>query len=60
MSEALYIHTEDIHNFSAAEQLLPFILETFHPGSILDVGCGTGTWLAIANKLGGRDQGIRW
>lgn len=52
MSETAYIHTEDIHNFSAAEQVLPFIIETFHPESILDVGCGIGTWLAIASKLG--------
>lgn len=55
MSDNIYIHTEDIHNFSAAEELLPFIIELVHPKSMLDIGCGIGTWLAVAQNLGIKD-----
>lgn len=51
MNEA-YIHTEQVHNFSAAEEVMPFLLHGFSPTSILDVGCGTGTWLKVAQDLG--------
>jgi hypothetical protein len=52
MSEQLYVHTEEIHNFSAAEQVLPVIIKMMSPKSILDVGCGIGTWLSVATNLG--------
>lgn len=48
----MYIHTEDIHNFKAAEQVLPIVFDKFKPNSILDVGCGIGTWLKVAKDLG--------
>lgn len=47
-----YKHTPEIHNFSAAEQILPLLLRLKTVNSILDIGCGTGTWLCVANKLG--------
>lgn len=50
--EVLYIHTEDVHNFDAAQQVLPFIIDRFKPRSMLDVGCGIGTWLKVAKELG--------
>lgn len=47
-----YIHTEQVHNFSAAEEIMPVLLSHFSPKRILDVGCGTGTWLKVAQTLG--------
>jgi len=47
-----YIHNPEIHNFSAAKQILPFLLSLKPVDSVLDVGCGTGTWLKIASDLG--------
>lgn len=47
-----YKHDPVIHNFSAARQILPFLLKLKHFNTVLDVGCGTGTWLAIAKELG--------
>lgn len=47
-----YVHTETVHNFNAAREVLPFIISRLKPLSLLDVGCGTGTWLKIARELG--------
>lgn len=45
--DKVYIHTEDIHNFSAALEVVPHIMDSINPQSVLDVGCGIGTWLKI-------------
>ena len=46
----MYIHTDDAHNTRAATEVVPLIMQTFQPTSILDVGCGTGTWLQVFSK----------
>ncbi len=50
--KVLYIHDEVVHNYKAANEVLPFVVESFQPTSILDVGCGIGTWLKVAKELG--------
>jgi SAM-dependent methyltransferase len=50
--ETLYIHDEVIHNINAAKEVLPFIMQSFSPTSIIDIGCGIGTWLKVAKDLG--------
>lgn len=45
--EQPYVHTEKIHNTNAAEVVVPIILEQFTVKSVLDVGCGLGTWLKV-------------
>ena len=47
-----YSHDEVIHNFSAAEEVLPILFEKHQPASVLDVGCGLGNWAATAKKIG--------
>ena len=47
MSKPIYIHNEIEHNTSAAEVIVPLLLHQFSPGSVLDVGCGIGTWLSV-------------
>jgi SAM-dependent methyltransferase len=37
---------------SSARRILPFILDATKATSIIDVGCGTGTWLSVARELG--------
>lgn len=50
-----YKHREDVHNFSAAEEVVPLVMELVNPTSILDVGCGIGTWLKIFENKGIND-----
>jgi SAM-dependent methyltransferase len=46
----MYIHTEDVHNTRAASHVVPFLYKTFRPASVLDIGCGTGTWLKVFSQ----------
>jgi SAM-dependent methyltransferase len=36
----------------SAERLLPIVLAMLSPRSIVDIGCGVGTWLAVATEEG--------
>lgn len=45
VSENTYLHIEKEHNVKAAEQVVPYLIELFNPSSVLDIGCGIGTWL---------------
>jgi SAM-dependent methyltransferase len=47
-----YIHEEEVHNLKSPSIIAPFIFEIFKPKSIVDVGCGTGTFLYEFKKLG--------
>lgn len=48
----LYIHTEGAHNTRAAEVVVPVLFQYVQPESVLDVGCGIGTWLKVLNEFG--------
>jgi SAM-dependent methyltransferase len=37
---------------SSAEAILPLVLQWVRPRSVVDVGCGLGTWLAVAKRSG--------
>ena len=37
---------------ASAEQILPLVFDLVLPSSVVDVGCGTGAWLAVARNLG--------
>jgi len=52
-----YVHARNTHTAAGATTALPIILQTvgISPVSLIDVGCGTGTWLRAALKCGVRD-----
>jgi hypothetical protein len=52
MHNTIYIHTEDIHNVVSPEQVVPIIMDKVKPTSVLDVGCGIGTWLSVFEEHG--------
>jgi SAM-dependent methyltransferase len=39
----------------SAREILPLVLDVVKPASVIDIGCGTGNWLAIAHELGVSD-----
>ena len=42
-------------NRHSAQVILSQVFRLFSPQSVLDVGCGLGTWLAVARQLGAAD-----
>jgi SAM-dependent methyltransferase len=51
----LYLHDELTHNTKAAKEIVPQIIKLIQPNSVVDVGCGIGTWLAVFEELGVKD-----
>jgi SAM-dependent methyltransferase len=47
-----YNHAQNRHSLKGAEIALPYLLEGDAPCSMLDVGCGIGTWLKAARNMG--------
>lgn len=53
MEESKYIHEPEVHNVRAAKEVVPMLIKWFNPNSVIDVGCGLGTWLSVF-----KDQGV--
>lgn len=47
-----YFHDEEFHNETAANEILPYIFKLLPVTEAIDFGCGTGSWLSAAKKLG--------
>lgn len=47
-----YIHSEVIHNKESSKIIFPILSNYFKINSVLDVGCGLGTWLSVAKDFG--------
>jgi SAM-dependent methyltransferase len=59
MTKIKYVHTEQLHNTNAAETVLPFVFQLTNPSTVIDFGCGTGSWLKVAKSLGATSiQGV--
>jgi SAM-dependent methyltransferase len=41
---------------ASAQVVLPIVLELVNASSVVDVGCGTGSWLVVAEELGVADS----
>ena len=50
-----YCHTQNAHSLEGPRAALPQLLRGQVPRSLLDVGCGRGTWLKAAFGLGIQD-----
>lgn len=42
-------------SYQSAQAIVPLVIELIQPKSVLDVGCGSGNWLAVFNKFGVED-----
>ncbi|MEW6667468.1 MAG: sulfotransferase [Thermodesulfobacteriota bacterium] len=47
-----YLVKEEPGNRICARRVLEFLFHLYRPESILDVGCGLGTWISVARSLG--------
>lgn len=47
MAENRYVHDTQIHRLNDAQVIVPLLIEMFSPKSVIDVGCGLGSFLKI-------------
>jgi SAM-dependent methyltransferase len=47
-----YYETIGTGSLASAREVLPIILEFVQPRSVIDVGCGVGTWLSVFRECG--------
>ncbi|MDJ1177714.1 methyltransferase domain-containing protein [Roseofilum sp. BLCC_M91] len=56
MTETLYdrefYKTQQQGSIQSAQVVVPMIMDLIQPKSIIDVGCGVGTWLSVFNQCG--------
>jgi SAM-dependent methyltransferase len=50
-----YIHSEEVHNLDSPQEIVKVLVEMFRPSSVVDVGCGIGTFLHCFEKQGVKD-----
>lgn len=53
-----YVHDVATHNRRAADRVVPWLMEQVGPGTVLDVGCGLGTWAAVFGEHGCEAWGV--
>ena len=42
-----FFEDRDRQTRTAAETIVPMVLERYKPVSVIDLGCGVGTWLSV-------------
>ena len=50
-----YYTVQEYGSLKSAEIIVPMIINEFNPKSVIDVGCGIGSWLSVFNKNGVTD-----
>lgn len=50
-----YDHAANRHSLDSPRKVIPVLFDRRRPVSLLDVGCGTGTWLHVARTCGIED-----
>lgn len=53
-----FFSTMEKESVSSAEQIIPLVMNYVQPSSIIDVGCGNGTWLHVWKQKGVKVTGI--
>jgi trans-aconitate methyltransferase len=52
MSEFKYVHDEIHHNLEAPTIIVSYLMEKINPKSVIDIGCGIGTFLKVFKEYG--------
>jgi SAM-dependent methyltransferase len=50
-----YRHFEELHNLDAPREIVPVIMDLVNPTSVVDVGCGLGTFIHVFKDTGVAD-----
>jgi SAM-dependent methyltransferase len=50
-----YHHSEDMHNLQSPREIVPILMKLLQPQSVVDFGCGIGTFLHCFKEQGVKD-----
>jgi len=50
-----FLHDPVSYNTKAAQEIVPILIKFLQPNSVIDVGCGIGTWLSVFQDFGVQD-----
>jgi SAM-dependent methyltransferase len=50
-----YVHEDFTHNLQSPNIIVSYLVEQFKPRSVVDIGCGLGTFLRVFKELGIKD-----
>jgi len=52
----LFANLDEVHGSRrSAKEVIPLVLELLQPQSVIDIGCGVGSWLAVFKEFGVQD-----
>ena len=52
MKSTKFFHSEEIYNLKSPKEIVPVLVDIFQPKSVVDFGCGLGTFLYCFKELG--------
>jgi SAM-dependent methyltransferase len=59
MPDVKYLHEEELHNLESPDKIVTHLINLFNPQSVLDIGCGLGTFLfAFKQKSVSKVMGV--
>ncbi|GKS12889.1 hypothetical protein YDYSY3_38890 [Paenibacillus chitinolyticus] len=47
-----FFNSQQNGSMKSASEIVPLVLRLINPKSVIDIGCGTGSWLSVFNELG--------
>ena len=50
-----YVHSEILHNLTSPKEIVPEIIKLLNPKSVIDIGCGIGTFIHCFKEEGVKD-----
>jgi SAM-dependent methyltransferase len=51
VTEIPYVHKQDVHNLESPLEIVKVLVDIFRPSSVVDVGCGIGTFVHAFKSL---------
>lgn len=55
MIDVKYTHSRNIHNLTSPKVIVPAVIKYLKPESVVDIGCGLGTFLKVFKDYGIKD-----